>query len=286
MTCLFPKDSGNPSIDMTKLNLDRNLVVFDVETTGLNVVRDRIVQIALIKLFKNGDPPAELSTLVNPGIPISEEAMAVHGITPKDLANKPTFQQVAQKIWDFIGDADLAGYNSNRFDVPMLMEEFARVGMEFDVSKRRLIDVQRIFYKMEPRTLKAAYRLYCGKELTDAHDALADVRATLEVFQGQLSAYEGKDLLDEDGNLVPAPIKNDIQALHDFTNDLNFLDATQRIRVQPDGTPVFNFGKYNGQPVKDVLAKDKNYYHWILEKEFSSQLKQIVKQLMREVEKK
>ena len=271
---------------MTQLNLDRNLIVFDVETTGLNVVRDRIVQIALIKLFKNGDAPAEFSTLVNPGIPISEESMAVHGITPKDLANKPTSQQVAQKIWDFIGDADLAGYNSNRFDVPMLMEEFARVGMEFDVSKRRLIDVQRIFYKMEPRTLKAAYRLYCGKELTDAHDALADVRATLEVFQGQLTTYEGKDLLDEDGNYIPAPIKNDIQALHDFTNDLNFLDATQRIRVQPDGTPVFNFGKYNGQPVKEVLAKDKNYYHWILEKEFSSQLKQIVKQLMRETEKK
>ncbi|MBK9338249.1 MAG: 3'-5' exonuclease [Lewinellaceae bacterium] len=270
---------------MTQPNLDRDIVFFDVETTGLNVVRDRIVQIALIKLFKNGNPPAEFSTLVNPGIPISEESMAIHGITPKDLANKPTFQQLAQKIWDFIGNADLAGYNSNRFDVPMLMEEFARVGMEFDVSKRRLLDVQRIFYKMEPRTLKAAYRLYCGKELTDAHDALADVRATLDVFRGQLTMYEGKDLLDEDGNIIPAPIKNDIQALHDFTNDLNFLDATQRIRVQPDGTLIFNFGKYNGQPVKDVLARDKNYYHWILEKEFSSQVKQIVKQLMREIEK-
>ena len=267
---------------MTALHLDRDLVFFDLETTGLNVIRDRIVQIALVKLLRNGDPPAELSTLVNPGIPISEESMAVHGITPKDLANKPTFRQLAQKIWDFIGPADLAGYNSNRFDVPMLMEEFARVGMEFDISKRRLIDVQRIFYKMEPRTLKAAYRLYCGKELTDAHDALADVRATIEVFQGQLTAYEGKDLLDEEGNLIPAPIKNDMQALHDFTNDLNFLDATQKLRVQPDGTVVFNFGKYMGQPVREVLAKDKNYYYWMLEKEFSSQVKQIIKQFMHE----
>lgn len=268
-----------------QLNLDRDIVFFDVETTGLNVVRDRIVQIALVKLSKNGQEPQSFSTLVNPGIPISEESMAIHGITPKDLANKPTFRQLAQKIWDFIGNADLAGYNSNRFDVPMLMEEFARVGMEFDVSKRRLIDVQRIFYKMEPRTLKAAYRLYCGKELTDAHDALADVKATIEVFQGQLTMYEGKDLLDEDGNLIPAPIKNDIQALHDFTNDLNFLDATQKLRVQPDGTAVFNFGKYMGQPVREVLAKDKNYYFWILEKEFSSQVKQIMKQIMREIER-
>lgn len=264
------------------LNLDRDIVFFDVETTGLNVIRDRIVQLAMIKLRKDGQPPEEFSTLINPGIPISEEAMAVHGITPKDLANKPTFRQLAQKIWDFIGNADLAGYNSNRFDVPMLMEEFARVEMEFDVSKRRLLDVQRIFYKMEPRTLKAAYRLYCQKELTDAHDALADVKATVDVFYGQLAMYEGKDLLDEDGNIIPAPIKNDIQSLHEFTNDLNFLDATQKLKVQNDGTVVFNFGKYAGQPVLEVLKKERNYGHWILEKEFSSQVKQIMKRMMKE----
>ncbi|MFM8487526.1 MAG: exonuclease domain-containing protein, partial [Bacteroidota bacterium] len=151
-----------------RINLSRDLVFFDLETTGLNVIRDRIVQIAMVKLRKDGSPDETLSTLVNPGIPISEESMMVHGITPKDLVNKPSFLQLAQQIWDFVGDADLAGYNSNRFDVPMLMEEFARAGMEFDVSKRRLIDVQRIFYKMEPRTLKAAYRLYCQKELADA----------------------------------------------------------------------------------------------------------------------
>ncbi len=266
-----------------QINLQRDLVFFDVETTGLNVIRDRILQIGMVKLFKNGQPSEELCMLINPGIPISEESMQIHGITPKDLANKPVFAQVAQKIWDFIGDADLGGYNSNRFDVPMLMEEFARVGKELDISKRRLIDVQRIFYKMEPRTLKAAYRLYCQQELEDAHDALADVRATLDVFKGQIRAYEGKDLLDENGNIIPTPIKNDIQALHDFTNDLNFLDATQKLRVQPDGVVVFNFGKYMGQPVKEVLKKERNYGAWIQEKEFSSQVKQIIKQMMKEI---
>ena len=265
------------------INLTRDLVFFDLETTGLSVIRDRIVQIALVKLRKNGQETEEFSTLVNPGIPISEESMSIHGITPKDIANKPTFKQLAEKIWDFIGDADLAGYNSNRFDVPMLMEEFARVDMEFDVSKRRLIDVQRIFYKMEPRTLKAAYRLYCQKELEDAHDALADVHATLDVFKGQLAAYEGKDLIDENGDIVEAPIKNDIQALHDFTNDLNFLDATQRLKMQADGTVVFNFGKYNGQPVMDVLRKEPHYGQWIIEKEFSSQVKQIIKRMMKDI---
>lgn len=269
-----------------KINLTKDLVFFDIETTGLNVMRDRIVQIALIKMYKDGRPTQELSMLVNPGIPMAEEAMAVHGLTPKDLANKPTFQQVAQKIYDFIGDADLGGYNSNRFDIPMLMEEFARVGIDFDIEKRRLIDAQRIFYKMEPRTLKAAYRFYCDSELEDAHDALADIRATVAVFKGQLSKYEGKDLLDEEGNWVKEPIKNDMQVIHDFVNDLRFVDVTQRLRINPDGTVVFNFGKYMGQAVGEVLAKDKTYYNWILIKEFSVQVKKAVKKLMKEYEQK
>lgn len=267
-----------------QLNLTKDLVFFDLETTGLNVMRDRIVQIALIKLFKDGRPSQELSMLVNPGIPMSEEAMSVHGLTPKDLANKPTFQQVAQKIYDFIGNADLAGYNSNRFDVPMLMEEFARVGLDFDVEKRRLLDAQRIFYKMEPRTLKAAYRFYCNRELEDAHDALADVRATLEVFKGQLTHYEGKDLLDEEGNWIEKPIKNDMQVIHNFVNDTKVVDVTQRLRMNPDGTVVFNFGKYMGQPAGEVLSKDRNYYTWILTKEFSVQVKKMVKKLVKDYE--
>jgi DNA polymerase-3 subunit epsilon len=265
-------------------NLSRDLVFFDVETTGLNVLRDRILQIALIKYPKDGSAPKELEMLINPAVPISEEAMAVHGITPKDLANKPTFDKVAQKLFDFIGNADLAGYNAARFDIPMLMEEFARVGIEFEVNRRRIIDVQRIFYKMEPRTLKAALKFYCQKDLADAHDALADVRATIDVFKGQLAYYAGKNLVDENGNLVEEPIKNDMQVLHDFTNDLKLVDVTQKLKYDHNGVIVFNFGKHVGQPVAEVLSKDKQYYHWILEKEFSAQVKQTIKKLVKEYE--
>ncbi len=265
-------------------NLDRDICFFDIEATGLNVIRDRIVQIAIIKYFKNGNDPEELVLLINPGIPISEEAIAVHGITPHSLRNKPTFQQVAQKIYDFIGNADMGGYNSNRFDVPLLMEEFARVGLDFDMSKRRSIDIQRIFYKMEPRTLRAALRFYCEKDLTDAHDALADVKATVDVFKGQLEKYENQDMIDGDGEIVKSPIKNDMQIIHEFTNDLKTIDATQRLKYNNEGVIVFNFGKYTGQSVVEVLSKDKQYYHWILNKEFSHQVKQIVKKLMKENE--
>ena len=267
------------------LNLERDLCFFDIEATGLNVVRDRIVQIAIIKYLKDGREPQELSLMINPGIPISLEAMLVHGIQPKDVANKPTFQQLAQKIWDFIGNADLAGYNSTRFDIPMLMEEFARVGMEFDISKRRSIDVQRIFYKMEPRTLKAALKFYCDKDHDEAHDAMADVRATIDVFVGQLGKYEGVDYRDEDGNILDAPVKNDVQSLHEFTNDNRFVDATQKLRADVNGDIVFNFGKYMGKPVGETLYEDRQYYNWILNKEFTSQVKQMVKKLVRDYEK-
>ena len=268
-----------------ELNLDRDILFFDVEATGLNVIRDRIVQIALVKYPKDGSAPKELTMLINPGIPISEEAISVHGIMPKDLANKPTFQQVADKLYKFIGDADLVGYNSNRFDVPMLMEEFARVGIEFSVEKRRTIDVQRIFYKMEPRTLRAALRFYCNEEIKDAHDALADVKATIAVFKGQLDHYNGVDMITEDGGLIEAPVKNDMQALHEFTNDLKTIDATQRLKYNQDGVMVFNFGKYAGKPVLETLLQDKQYYNWILNKEFSSQVKQLVKKVVKDHEK-
>lgn len=268
-----------------KLKLDRDLIFLDLEATGLNVISDRILQIAMVKYPKDGSAPQELSMLINPGIPISLEAMLVHGISPKDVANKPTFVQVAKQLRDFIGNADFAGYNSNRFDIPMLMEEFARVGIDLDMSKRRMIDVQRIFYKMEPRTLKAALKFYCDKDHGDAHDAMADVRATIDVFFGQLQRYEHADYVDEQGAVIPAPVAPDVQALHDFTNDQRFADSTQRLRYDADGVVVFNFGKYNGQPVAETLANDKQYYNWILNKEFSTQVKQMVKQLVRDYEK-
>lgn len=264
-----------------QFNLKKNIVFFDVETTGLNVIRDRIVQIALVKYFPDGREPEELSMLINPSIPISEEAMSIHGITPKDLANKPTFLEVAQKLYDFIGNADLGGYNSNRFDIPMLMEEFGRAGLDFDVTHRKLIDVQRIFYRMEPRTLKAAVKYYCGKNLEDAHDALEDVRATVDVFKGQLAMYDGVDFQDENDNIIEAPIKNDMAALHDFTNDVKIIDATQRLKYDINGEVVFNFGKYINANVGETLYKDRQYYHWIQEKDFSIQVKKLAKELLK-----
>ncbi|MCF8247957.1 MAG: 3'-5' exonuclease [Saprospiraceae bacterium] len=269
-----------------QFNLKKDLCFFDLESTGLNVIRDRILQIGIIKYFKDGREPAELEMLINPGMPIGAEAMSVHGITPKDVANKPVFEQVAQQIFDFIGDADLAGYNISRFDVPMLMEEFARAGLDFDVDKRRLVDVQRIFYKMEPRNLKAALRFYCGKEMEDAHDAMADVRATVDVFVGQLGRYEGVDHLDDDGNITPTPIVNDMQALHDFTQDTNNIDVTNRLKYNEHGEIVFNFGKYTGVPVLKVFDMEPNYGQWILSKDFGVQVKSIIRKMMKEHEQR
>ncbi len=265
-----------------ELNLKKEIIFFDVESTGLNVIRDRIIQIALIKYSPGKPEPEELTLLINPGIPISEEAYGVHGISAQDVANKPTFSQVADQIYDFIGDGDIGGYNSARYDVPILMEEFARAGKEFSMEGRNSIDVQRIFYKMEPRTLRAALRFYCNKELVGAHDALADVRATVDVLKGQLDKYQGVDLIVDEQESIKAPIVNDMEALHKFTSDLKTIDATQRLKYNSDGVIIFNFGKYVNQSVVDVISKDKNYYNWILAKDFSSQVKQIIKRLYTE----
>lgn len=266
-----------------QLNLKKDICVFDIESTGLNVIKDRILQLAIIKVKADGSPEEELSLLINPGIPISQEAINVHGITPKDLVNKPVFEQVASKIYDFIGNSDLAGYNCHRFDVPMLMEEFARVGVDFTIDHRSVIDVQRIFYKMEPRTLKAALKFYCDKTLEDAHDALNDVKATLDVLKGQLDRYVGKVLLDEDGNETVDVIENDIKKLHTFTNDMKTIDGTQRLKYNENQEVVFNFGKYTGQTVVEVFKQDRNYYHWIQKMEFSHQVKSIVKNIFNEM---
>lgn len=265
-----------------KFNLDRDIVFFDIESTGLNVMKDRIVQIALIKYKKDGSEPIEKELLVNPGIPISAESMAIHGITPDKVANKPTFIQVAHEINDFIGDADLSGYNSDRFDIPMLMEEMARAGIDFDTEQRRTIDVQKIFYKMEPRTLVAALKHYCGKTLEDAHDALADVRATVDVLKGQLVMYKETDYVDGDGYTTERPIKNDMGAIAKFIGDTRTVDATQRFKYNHQGVIVFNFGKYVGKPAAELLYKDRQYLNWILEKDFSTQVKKIVKKIVRE----
>lgn len=266
--------------------LKRDLVFLDIETTGLNVIKDRIIQIALIKYTRDSDEPVELETLINPGIPISPESVKITGITPEILKNKPTFGQVAEKIFKFIGDADLSGYNSDRFDIPILIEEFNRAGYDFDISKRNLIDVQKIFYKMEPRTLKAAYKFYCNAELENAHDALADVRATAEILKGQIEKYRNTDFKDENGYITEKPISNDLAQLAKFLADHSTLDVTQRLRYDINGEVVFNFGKYIGQHVGKTLYEDRQYYQWIQEKEFSVQVKKLTTQLLKEYEEK
>jgi len=264
-------------------NLEKDIVFFDIEATGLNVIKDRIIQLALIKYSKENPKGEELTLMINPGpVLISEEAYKVHGISAQMVANKPTFDQVSDTIWDFIGNADLGGYNSDRFDIPMLMEEFARTGKELSLDNRKTIDVQKIFYKMEPRTLSAAYKLYCNKTIENAHDALEDVRATVAVLKGQIKRYENVDWVDGDGFTHPAPIKNDMSAIAAFTNDKRTVDVTQRFKYNSKGEIVFNFGKYNGQIAADVLTRDKQYYHWIMEKDFSAQVKQIVKKIVKE----
>jgi len=270
-------------MDGMKFNLSKDIVFFDIEATGLNVVKDRIIQLAMIKYRPGADEAEEWTSLINPGpVMISEEAYRVHGISAQMVANKPRFEQLADKIWDFIGDADLGGYNSDRFDIPMLMEEFARAGKDFNLENRNTVDAQKIFYKMEPRTLSAAYRLYCGKELENAHDALEDVRATVEVLKGQIEKYKDAEYIDQDGNVHPGVIKNDMNALASFTNDSRTVDVTQRLKYNNNGEIIFNFGKYNGQKVVDVLSRDRQYYNWILEKDFSVQVKQIVRKIIKD----
>lgn len=257
------------------MTLPNDLVFFDLEATGLNIVKDRIVQIAMVKLFADGSAPAEMEMKINPTVPVSAEAEAIHGLSNAMLAGEPTFKEVAQQIYDFIGEADLGGYNSNRYDVPLLQEEFYRAGIYLDTSKRRLIDAQQIFYRMEPRTLSAALKFYAGKEMENAHDALADVRATVDVFRGQLDHYAGAEYVDGDG-AVSTPFES-IDAIAAFCQDDRFLDATRRLKKGPDGTPQFNFGKYSGQNVADVFAKDPSYLKWILSKDFSTEVKALVK---------
>ncbi len=257
--------------------LDRDLVFFDIESTGADVVKDRIMQIALIKYPKEGGAPIEKEFLMNPQYPIKDEALKVHGITIDKVRNQPTFKEYAEELHAFLEGADLAGYNSNRFDIPMLTEEFGRVGISFSMQGRRLLDALQIFYKMEPRTLKAAYKFYCGEQLTDAHDAMADTRATAAVLWGQIQKYDGVDYIDGDDNVTPAPVQNNMQALHDFINDKNQVDFTKRFVRNSEGVIVFNFGANKGEEA----YKNPRTLQWIISKDFPSQVKDIAREILK-----
>ncbi len=243
------------------LNLHKPLCFFDLETTGINIGTDRIVEISVLKVFPNGNK--ESKTLrVNPGIPISGEATAVHGITNEDVVNEPPFEEIAPLIWEMLKDSDIAGYNSNRFDVPLLAEEFLRNGFDFNLEKHRLVDVQVIFFKQEPRNLSAAYKFYCDKTLENAHSAAADVEATYEIFKAQVEKYD--------------ELENDIKFLSEFSSQKKIADLAGFIGINDKGQEIFNFGKYKGQNVKDVFEKDQGYYSWIQNADFPLYTKKVL----------
>jgi len=244
-----------------KLALKNPIVFFDLETTGTNIVSDRIVEIAYLKIYPNGNEESK-RYLVNPEIPIPQEVTAIHGISDEDVKNEPVFKELAKIIAKDIEGCDLAGYNSARFDLPLLAEEFLRANVDIDLAKRKMIDVQVIFHKMEQRTLSAAYKFYCNSELTNAHTAEADTRATYEVLKAQLDRYDN--------------LKNDVAFLADFSAQHKNADLAGRIIFNDKNEEVFNFGKYKGRRVEDVLNEDMGYYGWIMNGDFSLYTKKVL----------
>ncbi len=245
-----------------ELKLKRPIAFFDLETTGINIVSDRIAEISILKISPNGKEET-LTMRINPTIPMSIEASEITGIKDKDLKDCPKFLEVAREVLDFLKGCDLGGYNSNRFDVPILAEEFLRADVDFDLSKRKHVDVQVIFHKMEQRTLSAAYKFYCQKELTNAHAAEADTLATYEVLKGQLDMYEDT-------------LKNDISFLDEFSKQSRNVDFAGKIAFDKNDVEVFNFGKHKGVPVKEVFKKEPKYYNWMMGADFPLYTKKIL----------
>lgn len=249
-----------------KLSLKRPLAFFDLETTGVNVASDRIVEICILKAMPDGTEDVRTMRL-NPGKPIPLESSLIHGIYDEDIKDAPSFKEVGKELADFLEDCDLAGYNSNKFDIPVLLEEFLRAGIPFDLDNRHFVDVQNIFHQMEQRTLRAAYQFYCGKSIENAHSAEADIRATYEVLLAQIEKYQETEFEDKKGN-KSIPVKNDVEALHDFTNLHKPVDFAGRIVYDEKGVEVFNFGKHKGKCVEEVFHAEPSYYSWMQQGDF------------------
>ena len=257
-----------------KLNLKRPLAVFDLETTGLNTTTDRIIEISILKISPNGTEE-QRTWRINPEMPIPADSMRFHGITDADVADKPTFKETASDIAKFLTSCDLAGYNALKFDIPLLVEEFLRAGVDFDVKNRRFVDIQNIFMKMEPRTLKGAYRFFCQRELDDAHTAAADTMATYEVLQAMLDRYEDQTYEDVQGNRSK-PVVNDIDALHSFSTHHQNADLSGQIVYDAQNREVFNFGKHKGKIVEEVFAVEPSYYDWMMKGQFPLYTKKLI----------
>ncbi len=245
-----------------KLNLEKPIIFFDLETTGTNIIQDRIVEISYLKIMPNG-AERTYTQRINPGMPIPEASTLIHGITDDDVKECPAFKEVGKEIARDFEGSDIAGFNSNRFDIPMLAEEFLRAGINIDLSRHRLIDVQVIFHKMEERTLSAAYKFYCGKQLDNAHSAEADARATYEVLMAQLDRY-------------PDVLKNNMKFLSEFSSFTRNVDFAGRIIRNDKGEEVFNFGKYKDMPLIEVFERDPGYYSWILQGDFPLNTKRVL----------
>jgi DNA polymerase-3 subunit epsilon len=248
----------------TKLSLHRPIAFLDLETTGVNIGTDRIVEISVLKISPDKTTYSETHR-INPTIPIPAEVSAIHGIFGKDVKDCPTFKELAPKLHLLLDPCDLAGYNSNKFDIPLLVEEFLRVEVDFDMQNRKCIDVQNIFHKMEQRTLAAAYKFYCSKELENAHSAEADVTATYEVLEAQLEKYDS--------------LKGDVSFLHTFSSNNDNVDLAGRIVRDKKGVEVFNFGKHKGKPVLDVFRNEPSYYNWMMDGDFPLSTKRVLTML-------
>ena len=259
-----------------KLKLGKPICFFDVESTGIDVGKDRIVEIAILKVFPD-EHTERYRRLVNPEMPIPPAASAVHHIYDADVALEPTFKALAPEILKFIGNSDLAGYNSNHYDIPLLAEEFMRAEADFDIKGRRLIDVQTIFHRMEPRTLSGACRFYLDKRLEGAHSAMVDTEATFEVFKAQIQRYEGTPYENpKTGEMEISPIQNDMDALAAFSTQRPSADLAGMLLYDEAGREVFNFGKYKGMVVEDIFEKDRGYYDWIMKSEFPLYTKKVL----------
>ncbi|MCL3780411.1 3'-5' exonuclease [Prolixibacteraceae bacterium JC049] len=256
-----------------ELKLNNPLVFLDLETTGINIASDRIVEIALIKVNVDGSEEEKVMR-INPEMPIPEQSSQIHGIYDEDVKDCPTFKEVGKQLAQFIEGCDLAGFNSNRFDIPLLAEEFMRADVDIDMKKRKFVDVQSIFHKMEKRTLTAALRFYCDQELTDAHSAMADTRATLDVLKAQLDRYENVEV--EENGKKTTPIVNDVNALSDFSTFDRNVDFLGRIVYDENGVEVFNFGKNKGVPVAKVLKEQPGYYGWMMQGDFPLYTKKVL----------
>lgn len=261
---------------LRKLKLKKTLAVFDIESTGMNVCRDRIIEISIFKVLPGGNIE-KYNYRLNPGIPISPESSMVHGIYDKDVKDEPGFIDVARHIQKVLEGCDLGGFNHIKFDIPLLVEEFLRVDIEFDLKNRNLIDAQKIFHLMEKRTLAAAYKFYCQKELEDAHAAEADTMATLAVILAQIERYEGQPVIDTKGKEVGI-VENNIEHLHKIFNK-QMVDLAGRFVYNQEGVEVFNFGKHQFRPVADVLKDEPGLYDWIMRGEFPQDTKKKLTEL-------